>query len=134
MFFFQGYGDHRDLHVLTQSCPTRRSSDLERGYLAAELALAECEQRAAGGFRSGHFDRDDMKFPPYQVGARRVVVGGRQTPLALAALGIARDIAIIRHRRPRAARSGSLLRRSSAPSPPSPRPPRRLSAISGRRA
>src|SRR3546814_13993146 len=28
-FFFQGYGDHRDLHVLTHSFPTRRSSDLD---------------------------------------------------------------------------------------------------------
>src|SRR3546814_16074662 len=27
-FFFYGYGDHRDLHVLTPSFPTRRSSDL----------------------------------------------------------------------------------------------------------
>src|SRR3546814_11695553 len=29
MFFFERYGDHRDLHVLTHSFPTRRSSDLE---------------------------------------------------------------------------------------------------------
>src|SRR3546814_8561263 len=30
--FFEGYGDHRDLHVRTHSFPTRRSSDLrERG-------------------------------------------------------------------------------------------------------
>src|SRR3546814_11969544 len=28
MFFFLRYGDHRDLHVLTHSFPTRRSSDL----------------------------------------------------------------------------------------------------------
>src|SRR3546814_8670411 len=28
VFFFQGLGDHRDLHVLTHSFPTRRSSDL----------------------------------------------------------------------------------------------------------
>src|SRR3546814_11413455 len=28
-FFFSGYGDHRDLHVLTHSFPTRRSSDLD---------------------------------------------------------------------------------------------------------
>src|SRR3546814_9257441 len=28
MFFFEVYGDHRDLHVLTHSFPTRRSSDL----------------------------------------------------------------------------------------------------------
>src|SRR3546814_13046003 len=27
-FFFSVYGDHRDLHVLTHSFPTRRSSDL----------------------------------------------------------------------------------------------------------
>src|SRR3546814_3411166 len=27
-FFFEGFGDHRDLHVLTHSFPTRRSSDL----------------------------------------------------------------------------------------------------------
>src|SRR3546814_18921873 len=27
-FFFKGYGDHRDLHVRTHLCPTRRSSDL----------------------------------------------------------------------------------------------------------
>src|SRR3546814_16940665 len=29
LFFFELYGDHRDLHVLTHSFPTRRSSDLE---------------------------------------------------------------------------------------------------------
>src|SRR3546814_14158294 len=28
-FFFYCYDDHRDLHVLTHSFPTRRSSDLE---------------------------------------------------------------------------------------------------------
>src|SRR3546814_11344520 len=27
-FFFYLYGHHRDLHVLTHSCPTRRSADL----------------------------------------------------------------------------------------------------------
>src|SRR3546814_990598 len=27
--FFEGYDDHRDLHVLTRSLPTRRSSELE---------------------------------------------------------------------------------------------------------
>src|SRR3546814_17305360 len=33
-FFFKDNGDHRDLHVLTPSFPTRRSSDLEeqRGW------------------------------------------------------------------------------------------------------
>src|SRR3546814_4955173 len=27
--FFESYRGHRDLHVLTHSCPTRRSSDLD---------------------------------------------------------------------------------------------------------
>src|SRR3546814_15729238 len=31
-FFCSGYGDHRDLHVLTHSFPTRRSSDLAGGF------------------------------------------------------------------------------------------------------
>src|SRR3546814_1938075 len=30
-FVFYGYGDHRDLHVLTHSFPTRRSADLGQG-------------------------------------------------------------------------------------------------------
>src|SRR3546814_13295766 len=33
LFFFQVYGDHRDLHVLTHSFPTRRSADLEPGRM-----------------------------------------------------------------------------------------------------
>src|SRR3546814_15214767 len=36
---FQGYGDHRDLHVLTHSVPTRRSSDLD------EFAETAVDQR-----------------------------------------------------------------------------------------
>src|SRR3546814_3891960 len=31
VFFFECTGDHRDLHVLTYSCPTRRASDLAGG-------------------------------------------------------------------------------------------------------
>src|SRR3546814_15714273 len=30
-FVFKLYGDHRDLHVLTHSCPTRLSADLRGG-------------------------------------------------------------------------------------------------------
>src|SRR3546814_10487927 len=33
MFFFSWYRDHRDLHVLTDSFPTRRSSDLAEQIL-----------------------------------------------------------------------------------------------------
>src|SRR3546814_10578708 len=35
VFFFVGYGDHRDLDVLTHSCPTRRSADLNARLVAS---------------------------------------------------------------------------------------------------
>src|SRR3546814_1824585 len=35
--FFEGYCDHRELHVLTHSCPTRRSSDLPDWPLNTEV-------------------------------------------------------------------------------------------------
>src|SRR3546814_3749576 len=38
LVFFEVYGDHRDLHVLTHSFPTRRSSDL-----CFQCPLRECE-------------------------------------------------------------------------------------------
>src|SRR3546814_16964997 len=44
VFFFEVYGDHRDLHVLTHSFPTRRSSDLLR-----RNPLPEFARRHAGG-------------------------------------------------------------------------------------
>src|SRR3546814_18261612 len=46
-FFFSRYGDHRDLHVLTHSFPTRRSSDLfgVKRY-AALVAVVGLEMRA----------------------------------------------------------------------------------------
>src|SRR3546814_19237308 len=43
VFFFEGYGDHRDLHVLTHSFPTRRSSDLR-------LHRADAGDRRAAAF------------------------------------------------------------------------------------
>src|SRR3546814_1647786 len=51
MFFFYGDGDHRDLHVLTHSFPTRRSSDLTQQALAArglaDLRAAESRAKEA---------------------------------------------------------------------------------------
>src|SRR3546814_7238516 len=42
-FFFKRYGDHRDLHVLTHSFPTRRSSDLFRwNQLLSFDACVQC--------------------------------------------------------------------------------------------
>src|SRR3546814_12054438 len=40
LFFVYLYGDHRDLHVLTHSFPTRRSSDLDFEQAAHHAALA----------------------------------------------------------------------------------------------
>src|SRR3546814_20370459 len=39
-FFFSCYGDHRDLHVLTHSFPTRRSSVLVVSYLIRPFSLS----------------------------------------------------------------------------------------------
>src|SRR3546814_8452922 len=49
-FFFYGYGDHRDLHVLTHSFPTRRSSDLRSIPCPSypEIRLAFAGRRAVG--------------------------------------------------------------------------------------
>src|SRR3546814_21112631 len=54
-FFFYRYGDHRDLHVLTHSFPTRRSSDLRAivletvaavpGMVGATLTHLKCLRR-----------------------------------------------------------------------------------------
>src|SRR3546814_1115098 len=46
LFFFYGFGDHRDLHVLTHSFPTRRSSDLsgvliDHGHQGAQGLIAD---------------------------------------------------------------------------------------------
>src|SRR3546814_8144076 len=49
MFFvFEGYGDHRDLNVLTHSFPTRRSSDLGMVGDGADDAEPDVRERADG--------------------------------------------------------------------------------------
>src|SRR3546814_2586978 len=50
MFFFKEYGDHRDLHVLTPSFPTRRSSDL---HIHAEAVVAVDEDRPCADLGNG---------------------------------------------------------------------------------
>src|SRR3546814_5557069 len=52
LFFFERYGDHRDLHVLTHSCPTRRSSDLL--IEAAVQQLVDGRLHLLGGVEDGH--------------------------------------------------------------------------------
>src|SRR3546814_13539499 len=46
-FFFQGVDDHRYLHVLTTTFPTRRSSDLRQGG-----TCVRCSKRTMAGPRS----------------------------------------------------------------------------------
>src|SRR3546814_20629084 len=41
IFFFSCYGCHLDLHVLTHSFPTRRSSDLERAAHRFDVGAAQ---------------------------------------------------------------------------------------------
>src|SRR3546814_6247717 len=53
-FFFYGYGDHLDLHVLTHSFPTRRSSDLDARSRAAACPRPLCRD---GGRRAGLYRR-----------------------------------------------------------------------------
>src|SRR3546814_2648808 len=71
MFFFECSGDHRDLHVLTHSFPTRRSSalvvgrdatvlerpqrcvDAEPGRQVARDAIADAGQRLVGKWEVG---------------------------------------------------------------------------------
>src|SRR3546814_8053110 len=45
VYFFKSYGNHRDLHVLTHSFPSRRSSDLQDVplYTFSATFLAEIE-------------------------------------------------------------------------------------------
>src|SRR3546814_11386094 len=52
-FFFSGYCDHRDIHVLTHSFPTRRSSDL---FDAHHRFVVEAPMR---GRTPGEHVRDD---------------------------------------------------------------------------
>src|SRR3546814_835145 len=49
MFFFKCYGYHRDLHVLTHSFPTRRSSDLRSTQAFMLLSRSASSKRLTGG-------------------------------------------------------------------------------------
>src|SRR3546814_8571782 len=50
-FFFYRYGDHRDLHVLTHSFPTRRSSDLSPHSRMWHLVGGAADRWRLGGVR-----------------------------------------------------------------------------------
>src|SRR3546814_7064333 len=61
--FCEGYGDQRELHVLTHSVPTRRSSDLQealrkelRAYFAGLMTPEVQEEMASGDGEYGNGD------------------------------------------------------------------------------
>src|SRR3546814_15847450 len=70
VFFFYAYVDHRDLHVLTHSCLTQRSSDLR---IAAERRDDLCDA-AAFDLRGG---RQDDAVAQHPGGEALDVVGDR---------------------------------------------------------
>src|SRR3546814_1373721 len=51
--FFEGDGDHRDLHVLTHSFPTRRSSDLLSGFESRSTVRRGSSASRPSASRSG---------------------------------------------------------------------------------
>src|SRR3546814_4987168 len=51
LFFFSVFGDHRALHVLTHSFPTRRSSDLAAGRRWRHLLHRQLCRRVCGRCR-----------------------------------------------------------------------------------
>src|SRR3546814_6797441 len=55
-FFFSRYVDHRDLHVLTHSFPTRRSSDLIAALARAGVAHVALGEFGFDEFIAGAFD------------------------------------------------------------------------------
>src|SRR3546814_15250937 len=72
LFFFECYGDHRDLHGRTHSFPTRRSADLR----TADLERSSLERDARGSssvvphLGAAH-RRGRSSLPPLLPGNRR---------------------------------------------------------------
>src|SRR3546814_11796394 len=65
------YGDHRDLHVLTHSFPTRRASELRRpSWRVAAPSLSIAIQAGEGDMRAHERPRS----------ARRLLAGGIDQP------------------------------------------------------
>src|SRR3546814_14761746 len=70
-FLFEVYGDHRDLHVLTHSFPTRRSSDLGEAARAigAEAVAAIAVEHRLGEDRSGGIARAQEQHVVGRIGS-----------------------------------------------------------------
>src|SRR3546814_20313756 len=79
--FFEVYCDHRDLHVLTHSCPTRRSSDLRGHRPQRSLAVPQypgaLEQIRVGWNRQRRSTDPVNLLYPFEVD--RIIVRGNRT-------------------------------------------------------
>src|SRR3546814_6744673 len=71
--FFEGDGDHRDLHVLTPSFPTRRSADLEHPGQAPRRSPLDLRLKAEGDEKCGRARR-------CHTGSRGQAPGRRRCP------------------------------------------------------
>src|SRR3546814_10908745 len=73
---FERYGDHRELHVLTHSFPTRRSSDLIAQFLRAEPQSRGCVGSQVLQEHIGSRDQIEKDLP---AGVRLHVDGDRRS-------------------------------------------------------
>src|SRR3546814_1482357 len=87
LFLFYGYGDDRELHVLTHSFPTRHSTELRGRNAGLDLGGLACDScnRPAVGQRG----RDGGDFRPLDADVRQDLVRhGRQLAHGLAAAAL----------------------------------------------
>src|SRR3546814_11198727 len=84
MFFFSVYGDHRSLHVLTHSFPTRRSSD---------LATPSLKRGVNATYLDAYYSRYPDGPPTFEQranGAERQDLSGKRTDFAPEGSGLVR--------------------------------------------
>src|SRR3546814_21161611 len=76
IFLFKRYGEHRNLHGLTHSVPTRRSSDLlPHGSVAEYRRDCTCRKPMPGMFTKAI---EELHIDP----ARSILVGDKPTDIA----------------------------------------------------
>src|SRR3546814_7663930 len=88
IFFFTGHGDHRDLHVLTHSFPTRRSSELvAAARIGARTFWARPIAALCAGFLADRYTATrSLVFGFVLLGAGAAVLGTDLLPLQIPAL------------------------------------------------
>src|SRR3546814_11339755 len=75
VYFFERYGEHRDLHVLTHSFPTRRSSDLLADRCRDHLG---CERRILIGHMAVSLEARDVAIFRVDQTHRLALLGSKE--------------------------------------------------------